>query len=280
VSKIPLEDDFNDIIAKAQHGLSLSDDELARRAGVAAQEVTKARRGEFDETTVRKLASALNLNADALVAIGEKAWYPKDIGKVVGLACFSTAYDDMRVNSYFIWDPETDNGACLDTGADASPMIQFAADREIRIQMVLLTHTHSDHIADLERLTAETGAKAFASKLEAIPGVETFEPGENIRVGKLVIETRATSGHSRGGITYVVEGLARRIAVVGDAIFAGSMGGGMVSYEDALRNNCEHILTLPEDTILCPGHGPLTTVGEEKEHNPFFASLYCAVPRS
>ena len=111
MSKIPLEDDFNDIIAKAQHGLSLSDDELARRAGVAAQEVTKARRGEFDETTVRKLASALNLNADALVAIGEKAWYPKDIGKVVGLACFSTAYDDMRVNSYFIWDPETDNGA-------------------------------------------------------------------------------------------------------------------------------------------------------------------------
>jgi glyoxylase-like metal-dependent hydrolase (beta-lactamase superfamily II) len=49
------------------------------------------------------------------------------------------------------------------------------------------------------------------------------------------------------------------------------MGGGMVSYEEALRTNRENILTLPDDTVICPGHGPLTTVGEEKQHNPFFA---------
>jgi len=53
-------------------------------------------------------------------------------------------------------------------------------------------------------------------------------------------------------------------------VIAGSMGGGNVSYEDALRNNLEKILTLPNDTVLCPGHGPMTTVGEEKNHNPFF----------
>src|SRR4029077_16559458 len=78
-------------------------------------------------------------------------------------------------------------------------------------------------------------------------------------------------GHSRGGVTYVVSGLPNRIAVVGDSMFASSMGGGGVSYADALRNNREQILTLPDNTILCPGHGPLTTVGEEKKHNPFFA---------
>ncbi len=278
MKRIPLEDDFHDIIAKAQRGLSLSDDALARRTGIGTPEVTKTRRGEFDETIVRKLASVLNLNADALIALGKREWYPNDPGEVLGLACFNTPYDDgLTVNSYFIWDPETDNGACLDTGSNASGMLRFAAEREIRIQMVLLTHTHSDHIADLKRLTSEADVKAFASKLEAIPGAEGFEPGENIRVGKLVFGTRLTNGHSPGGITYVVEGLARRIAVVGDAIFAGSIGGGMVSYEDALHSNCEQILTLPEDTILCPGHGPLTTVGEEKEHNPFFASLYCPV---
>jgi len=49
------------------------------------------------------------------------------------------------------------------------------------------------------------------------------------------------------------------------------MGGGNVSYDDALRNNLEKILTLPDETIICPGHGPMTTVGEEKQHNPFFA---------
>jgi glyoxylase-like metal-dependent hydrolase (beta-lactamase superfamily II) len=60
------------------------------------------------------------------------------------------------------------------------------------------------------------------------------------------------------------------VAVVGDALFAGSMGGGMVSYEEALRTNRAGIFTLADETIVGPGHGPLTTVGEEKLHNPFF----------
>jgi len=58
--------------------------------------------------------------------------------------------------------------------------------------------------------------------------------------------------------------------IVGDALFAGSMGGGLVSYDEALRTNRSGIFTFPDDTIICPGHGPLTTVGEEKQHNPFF----------
>ena len=73
-------------------------------------------------------------------------------------------------------------------------------------------------------------------------------------------------------MTYVVTGLARPIAIVGDSLFAGSMGGGNVSYQDALRTNLEKILTLPNETIICPGHGPMTTVGEEKQNNPFFAA--------
>jgi len=54
-------------------------------------------------------------------------------------------------------------------------------------------------------------------------------------------------------------------------VFAGSMGGGAVSYADAMRTNRAEIMSLPAETILCPGHGPLTTVGEELQHNPFFA---------
>ena len=71
-------------------------------------------------------------------------------------------------------------------------------------------------------------------------------------------------------MTYLIKGLERTVAIVGDAIFAGSMGGGMVSYDDALRTNKEKILSLSEDTILCPGHGPMTTISEEKANNPFF----------
>jgi glyoxylase-like metal-dependent hydrolase (beta-lactamase superfamily II) len=77
--------------------------------------------------------------------------------------------------------------------------------------------------------------------------------------------------HADGGITYVVRGLAHPVAIVGDAIFAGSMGGGKVSYADALRTTRSEILSLPDETILASGHGPLTTVAEQKAHNPFFA---------
>ena len=70
----------------------------------------------------------------------------------------------------------------------------------------------------------------------------------------------------------MISGLEKPVAIVGDAVFASSMGGGGISYPDALRTNHAEILTLPDATVLCPGHGPLTTVGEEKAHNPFFTA--------
>ena len=85
-----------------------------------------------------------------------------------------------------------------------------------------------------------------------------------------MVETLLTMGHSPGGVTYFIKGLAEPLAIVGDSIFAGSMGSGRVSYADALRNNRDKVLTLPDKTIICPGHGPLTTVGEQKRCNPFF----------
>ena len=97
--------------------------------------------------------------------------------------------------------------------------------------------------------------------------------GKTFQVGSLTIETRSTWGHSPGGVTYVVRGLVRTVAIVGDAIFAGSMGGGGISYKDALETNRENILSLPDETVLCPGHGPLTTVGEQKKLIPSFPSL-------
>jgi len=270
VKSIPLEDSFSDILGKAQRGLQLTDEQLAGKAGVSATELERVKAGDFEEGVISKLAPALNLRREALIDLGKKTWNPRPLGEVEGLACFNTPFEDMTVNAYLVWDPKSNNGVCFDTGADSSTMAKFAADRQIRIQMILLTHTHPDHIADLARLKTVTEAKAFVCKLESIEGAESFEAGRKFTVGSLTIETRQTVGHSRGGITYVIGGLPNRIAVVGDAMFAGSMGGGAISYSEALRTNRKEILTLPDDTILCPGHGPLTTVGEQKAHNPFF----------
>jgi glyoxylase-like metal-dependent hydrolase (beta-lactamase superfamily II) len=177
----------------------------------------------------------------------------------------------MTVNAYLIWDPATREAVAFDTGADCGDMLQRIDEKKLNVKLILLTHAHPDHVADLRRLRKATGAPVYISELEAEEAVDAIAEGKRFRSGSLEIEARLTSGHSPGGMTYVVTGLSRPVAVVGDSIFAGSMGGGNVSYEDALRNNREKILTLPEETIICPGHGPMTTVGEEKAHNPFFA---------
>jgi hydroxyacylglutathione hydrolase len=266
---IPLEDNFADVVGKAQRGLKLSDDEIAKHAGVTVAELSAFKNGAFDEAAARKLAPALTLGADALVELGKKAWFPS-AHSVEGLAAFNTPYEDMTVNSYLVFDSKTKQAAAFDTGATAKPMLEYLKTHNLIVELILLTHTHVDHIADLKTLKGATGAGVWVGEHEQFAEAQPFAAGKTFHVGGLKIESRQTSGHARGGITYVVSGLARKVAVVGDALFACSMGGGMISYEEALRTNRKEIFSLPDDTVVCPGHGPLTTVGEQKKHNPFY----------
>jgi hydroxyacylglutathione hydrolase len=268
---IPLEDNVGDIIGKAQRGLGISDSKLAEKARVSSETIRKLREGDFDEAALLNVAPILALNAQALRELAKGEWHPKKIEAHDGLAQFNTDYHGMTVNAYLVWDPASHAAAAFDTGADSSEMVRFANRHKLDVQLILLTHAHADHVADLPRLREETGADVFTAAREPVPGAELIEEGKRFRLGNLQIDTRLTWGHSPGGMTYVVTGLAHLVAIVGDSLFAGSMGGGNVSYHDALRNNLEKILTLPDDTTICPGHGPMTTVGEEKQHNPFFA---------
>ena len=266
---IPLEDTVADIVGKAMRGLQLNDDQVAAEAGVGAAAVARLRDGNYHEATLRAVAPVLHLGAEALVVLGQQAWCPQPI-TVAGLACFTTPYHEMTVNSYLVFDRSSGEAAAFDTGADCSGMLDFLAREKLALKLILLTHTHTDHILDLGHLKRHSGAPAYAGDREPPGRAAPFAAGREFHCGGLRIATRLTWGHSRGGITYVVVGLEKPLAVVGDAVFAGSMGGGGVSYADALRTNREQILTLPAATVLCPGHGPLTTRGEELEHNPFF----------
>jgi hydroxyacylglutathione hydrolase len=267
---IPLEDNFTDIIGKAQRGLGISDSQLASKAQLPAEKVRQLRNGEIDEDAIKRVAPILNLNPSALIESASKKWAPPEVA-IDGLAQFNTSYGDMTVNAYLVWDPQSRAAVAFDTGADCSEMLERVDKAKLSVKFILLTHAHPDHIEDLNRLREKTGAPVFISERESALGAQSFSEGKHFQVGRLDIETRLTWGHSPGGTTFVVTGLAHPIAIVGDSLFAGSMGGGNISYTDAVKNNVEKILTLPNDTIICPGHGPMTTVGEEKTHNPFFA---------
>ena len=274
MAMIPLEDFACDVIGKTQRGLGLSDAALIEKAGVSAEELSEAKSedGKPGESVLLKLASALDLHGPSLVTMASKGWLPAAVS-MDGLAQVNTTWHDMTVNAYLVWDVESKEAVAFDTGADAGPLLELIQANGLTLRAIFITHTHGDHIADLDRLVAEGGKpEVFSHENEPVAGTTTFDLANDPSwaFGVLKIEPRLTWGHAKAGITYVVTGLAQSLAVVGDALFASSMGGGMVSFADALATNRKEIFSLPDETVVCPGHGPLTTVGEEKAHNPFY----------
>jgi glyoxylase-like metal-dependent hydrolase (beta-lactamase superfamily II) len=264
-----LEDNYEDILGKAMRGLELGIEALSARSSLSPESVAAQLRGEFSEPAARALAPILKLDADSLVAIARHAWKP-EIPVMPGVHQVSTPWKSVLVNAYAVWD---DNGdaALFDAGADAAPLIELAGAHGLTVHAICITHSHGDHVGGLAALRRRfPTARVYSSAREPIDDTETINAGTELPVSNLRIESRLTWGHSPGGLTYVVRGLGRPVAVVGDALFAGSMGGGNVSWSEALATNRREIFTLPDNTVICPGHGPMTTVGQEKAHNPFY----------
>ena len=270
---IPLEDTVTDITGKAQRGLGLSYTELSDKIGIEIGEVDAVEKVKgMAYAEVEKMAQALNLGPRCLFAISEGKYYPTVTLPKTGFFQANTTYGDMTVNAYLVWDEETKLAAAFDTGADAMVLIDEIKKRGLTLQDVYLTHTHIDHVTELDRLLEKAGGSVgvHVNEAEALEGAVPFKPGVTFSLGRLHIETRDTSGHSAGGTTYHIHGLDVPLAIVGDALFAGSVGGIRTDYKAALQRIRDNILSAQDNTILAPGHGPLTTVGQEKQHNPFF----------
>lgn len=276
MSAVPLEDSAADVVGKALRGKAQLPEGLARSAGVSLERLRKILDGEPDSEVLRAIAPCLDLDADALESLAAGV-APPDIS-VPGLEMFTTAFGDIHVNSFLVWEAASGQALLFDTGADADPMLDFLTKHQLKTVGIFLTHSHGDHVFELDRLLEKTGAEAFLGDLEPeLDGTTRFAAGRMWEFGHaLRVESRLTCGHAAGGVTYVVAGLPRLVAVAGDAIFASSMGGGIVSYADALRTTRQEILTLPPETVIAPGHGPLTTVGREMAGNPFFAHRHAA----
>ncbi len=273
MARIPLEDNFDDVINKTQRGLKISDAELAQRAEVSREDLAAIKGGRPIDAALRRVARHLRLAPDALEALAHKRWYPQQPVFPKGFAAFNTVHGSMTVNSYLVWDARTGVAAAFDTGATAQGMIDLIQSEGLKVHYIFLTHTHEDHVADLDRLAGATKAEVWASELEPAPypGARTFKENAHFHLGPLAIKTLLTNGHSPGMTSFYITGLSWPLAIVGDAIFASSMGGSATHFAEQFRNNKEKLLTLPRDTVLACGHGPVTTLGQEKQHNPFFA---------
>ena len=123
---IPLEDSFSDIVGKAMRGLKFTDAHVAEVAGVTPDAIHRLRDGEWDETVARKIAPILGLKAEALADLGNRAWTPSPVS-IEGLAQFNTAFEDMTVNAYLVWNPASKEAVAFDTGSDVSGQLELIA---------------------------------------------------------------------------------------------------------------------------------------------------------
>jgi glyoxylase-like metal-dependent hydrolase (beta-lactamase superfamily II) len=194
----------------------------------------------------------------------------------------------MQANAYLAICEQTGACALVDPGEEAERLIEAAANEGACIESILLTHGHLDHVGGVAEAKRETGAPVFLHPADAglyaaaadhamSYGLEIEEPpspdgeledGQIIEIGVEQLEVRLTPGHSPGHVCLVGDGFA----MVGDCVFAGSIGrtdlpGG--DYRTLMESINERILTLPDETILYSGHGPATTVGRERQVNPF-----------
>ena len=196
----------------------------------------------------------------------------------------------LEVNCYIVGCEKTNKAAVIDPGGNVDQILERIKQHNLEVELIIDTHGHFDHVGGNGKLLAATGAEliihradrplleraaehAAAYGLQAEPSpppTRELLGGEALQLGELTLQVIHTPGHSPGGVCILVEGHL----LVGDTLFAGSIGrtdlpGG--NHQLLISNIVEKLLPLPEDTKVCPGHGPMTTIGAEKRYNPFLS---------
>jgi len=273
---VNLEDHPGDIIRKARTMSGVSTSAAAGAAGISEIELSA-----LEETgnvaakiNIFKLAPLIGLNPAKLEAVA-KDWLPAqpDLNIWREIRAFTTAGEGLTVNCYLVWDEVTRDAALFDTGLDARPILDTIAAEQLQLRHIFITHSHWDHVEALPKIREAWPKVRLHSGSKNAPVDQRNKTAEIVHLGGLRVTHRETPGHAEDGVTYIVGNWqedAPHVAFVGDAIFAGSIGRGNQSWDLARQKVREQILSLPAATLICPGHGPLTTVAEEKEHNPFF----------
>ena len=280
-----LEDDFCDIIKKARLGQSHSLGAVAELANVSEQDLQTLEKGHRPPTQpeVDALSHALRLRNQPLTDIAINGWVPQSspvwleqeslvitiLGDIGGYA----------VKGYLLSDEKTKDAVMIDTGYNAKEMLSAIKNRGLKLNGICLTHGHADHAGGLDQILTEWPVPVYLGDgdFDLLPWkpakdqITTPKNQQAITVGNLRLECLETPGHTPGGFCYWMRQSDRELCFVGDTLFAGSVGRSnpFSLYPTHITSVQEVVLQLPEDTVLLPGHGPATTVKEERIHNPF-----------
>jgi len=196
----------------------------------------------------------------------------------------------LQCNCSVIGDEATREAMVIDPGDDIDDVLALIRKQNLQVKQIVITHAHIDHVGGAMKLRAATGAPILLNQNDyallkmldvqaawigmASPGKVEIDrsvtTGESVSVGSLTAQVLHTPGHTEGSICLYLP--AEQKLIAGDTLFAGSIGrtdlpGG--SMQKIMRSLHGTVLALPDETVVVPGHGPLTTIGDERESNPF-----------
>ena len=199
----------------------------------------------------------------------------------------------LQCNCSVIGDESTREGLVIDPGDNIEDVVSIVRKHNLQIKQIVVTHAHIDHVGGAMKLRAATGAPILLNQNDyallkmldaqaawigvAPPGKVEIDhsvaQADSIKTGSLSADVIHTPGHTEGSICLYFP--AEKKLIAGDTLFAGSIGrtdlpGG--SFEKIIRSLHDKVLELPDDTVVIPGHGPLTTIGDERQSNPFLVA--------
>lgn len=276
IEHAPLEDELGDVLEKAMRCAGLGEAELGSLAGVQSEKIRDAcdYRYDFTQEEMCRLASALRLNEVGLSALASGRYPQPAIGGLpFCLYPLRTPHGIGVANAYLVADCGAKRGVLFDAGADAEALRRVWPGGIRHLDAIFITHPETEHLGGLRDVQNRFGpVPVFGPVGAEIPGAVALAEGTRMKIGMVEVETLATPGHAEAHNCYVVRAASvsggRSLLVSGDILFAGSIGGAYFCSE-RLKKHVKRLLELPPDTAVAPGHGPLTTVQNERTFNPF-----------
>ncbi len=271
-----LEDELGDVLEKAARHAGLSYEKLAVEAEVELSRIKDALdyRADLNAAELNRLARVLNLNEVGLCALAQNAYPQPEIGGLpFCLHPIRMPFGVGVANAYLIA-CGSDSAVLFDTGASGAELRRAWPAKIRRLEAVFVTHYEAEHIGGLDEVMAEFGLSHFyGPPTGRWPRCRGLSEGESVEIGGLAIQAMQTPGHAPEHNCYVVK-LAgaparREVVISGDLIFAGSLGGGYFCCQRQLKHARRVLGSLPDDALIAPGHGPLSTVANEQRFNPF-----------
>jgi hydroxyacylglutathione hydrolase len=274
--RIPLEDDPGDILRKASRGRGVDVATLAHRTGIDAKAIAAWLKGDGvpTEDQARAVAAVVGLDPGKFADAAARRWYP---GAEVPPDVRHHPHDPHPSNGYIFFLQDGKTAALVDPAGYPQTLVRAVNEGPYTLRYILITHKHADHCdatADVARAFPSADIVMHRADVHAIGSLASraipIRDGEDLPFGDdASIRMLHTPGHTDGSSCF----LFRSTVFSGDTLFAGSVGGifaDVSTYDDLLASVRFKLFSLDDQTVVMPGHGPPTTIGEEKAHNPFF----------